>query len=137
MQTKSKLQCDTLVYPSDSIFQSGSHMFFSKQITENILANFNTQKHDIMEFLNIIVFDLSSLNVPVVEKKIQAIKEIAFEQKTDQIVSSALDDEEHQTSSYQFLKTEAMDPFFSQIIFECFDYVLLHRRNFLKELNQL
>ena len=45
-------------------------MIFSKQITENILAHFNTQKHDIMEFLNIIVFDLSSLNVPVVDKKI-------------------------------------------------------------------
>ena len=113
MKSKSKLQCDTLVYPSDSIFQSGSHMVFSKQITENILAHFNTSKHDIMEFLNIIVSDLSSLNVQVVDKKIQAIKDIAFKQKTDQIVSSALDDEEHQTSSYQFLKTEAMDPFFS------------------------
>jgi hypothetical protein len=39
--------------------------------------------------------------------------------------------------TYQFVKTEVMDPFFSQIIAECFDFVILHRRNYLKDLNQL
>jgi hypothetical protein len=63
MQKKPKMECEALAHVSDSVFHSGSHLVYSKQITENILAHFNTQKHDIMEFLNIIVFDLSNLNV--------------------------------------------------------------------------
>jgi hypothetical protein len=99
------------------MFQSGSHSVFSNEICEGILANFNVQKHDIMEFLNIIVFDLSSLNSQIMDKKMVAIREKAEQWKSDQIVSAAVDDENASSSIYEFIKTESMDPFFSQIIF--------------------
>lgn len=53
----------------------GSHQTFSTNLIQTILTNFDVQQHDILEFLTILVFDLTSLNDQLILKKVLEIEQ--------------------------------------------------------------
>lgn len=94
------------------------------EITQDILMNFNTNKHDVGEFLNVLTHDISNLNNQLFDKKLNLLKQsLTKHDQTDKV-------------TFQFLKFDTIDPFFSKILGKVYDFILVNRRNFFKCLSK-
>jgi hypothetical protein len=71
-----------------------------------------------------LIHDMSNLNDQIIKNKIQIIK--------DKLASV----DQNKKVSFNFLKIDIIDPFFSTIVRGSFEFVLSMRRNFLKSVKK-